>query len=79
MNAAEFARRLQSFGVQTIPYFLGIHEQPVFLNQGLFKKESYPVADHIARQGLYLPSGMALTEEQVNCVCNSIHKILSKC
>ena len=79
MNAEEFAHSLQSLGVQTRPYFLGMHEQPVFINRGLFKKESYPVADHIARQGLYLPSGLALTKGQVNRVCDAIHKILSEC
>jgi perosamine synthetase len=30
MEAAEFAKRLADRGVQTRPFFLGIHEQPVF-------------------------------------------------
>jgi perosamine synthetase len=55
MNAEEFARRLNTVGVQTRPFFLGMHEQPVFWKRGLFKDEHYPVAERIARQGLYLP------------------------
>jgi perosamine synthetase len=76
LNAVEFARRLLAEGIETRPFFLGMHEQPVFTNQGLFKDEKYPVAERIARQGLYLPSGLTLTEAQVDEVCQAIEKIL---
>jgi perosamine synthetase len=42
-----------------------MHEQPAFHNMGLFAGEEYPVTEMLARQGLYLPSGTALTEQQV--------------
>jgi len=76
MDAVEFARRLQNMGVQTRPFFLGMHQQPVFSEQGLFLGEHYPVAERIARQGLYLPSGLALTESQLAEVCEIVKKIL---
>jgi len=76
MDAVEFARRLQDMGVQTRPFFLGMHEQPVFHDRGLFLHEHYPVAERIARQGLYLPSGLALTEAQLNEVCKVVHQVL---
>ena len=57
----QFAARLAERGVETRPFFLGMHEQPVLHERGLFDGESYPVAERIARQGLYLPSGLALT------------------
>jgi perosamine synthetase len=76
MDAVEFARRLQDLGVQTRPFFLGMHEQPVFLERGLFRGEHYPVAERIARQGLYLPSGLALTEAQMEQVCETVKKVL---
>jgi perosamine synthetase len=72
LDATEFARRLRVCGVDTRPFFLGLHEQPVFLEQGLFKGERYPVAEHIARQGLYLPSGLALTDAQIEEVCAAV-------
>lgn len=77
MDAAEFARKLQSLGVETRPFFLGMHEQPVFLERGLFQGEHYPVAERIARQGLYLPSGLALTEAQLEQVCEALRKVLT--
>jgi perosamine synthetase len=76
LDAVEFARRLQALGIQTRPFFLGMHEQPVFLERGLFRGEHYPVTERIARQGLYLPSGLALTETQLEQVCDAVRKVL---
>jgi perosamine synthetase len=76
MDAAEFARQLDEKSVQTRPFFLGMHEQPVFRNRGLFRGESYPVAERLARQGLYLPSGVALTEEQLGMVVKAVREVL---
>lgn len=78
MNAIEFAQQLKSMGVETRPFFLGMHEQPVFHARGLFIGELYPVSERIARQGLYLPSGSTLTENQVDIVSNTLIKILTK-
>ena len=76
MDAVEFSNRLQALGVQTRPFFLGMHEQPVFLERGFFRGEHYPVAERIAKQGLYLPSGLALTEVQLEQVCKVLRKVL---
>ncbi len=76
LDASAFAKLLQNEGVETRPFFLGIHEQPVYTDQGLFKEEKYPVAERIARQGLYLPSGLTLTEAQLEHVCQAVEKIL---
>lgn len=77
MDAAEFSRRLSEQGVDTRPFFLGMHEQPALLKKGLFAGESYSVAERIGRQGLYLPSGLALTEEQVDQVCDAVRRVLA--
>jgi perosamine synthetase len=76
LDATKFARLLQQEGVETRPFFLGMHEQPVYQEMGLFKGESYPVAERIARQGLYLPSGLTLTDEQLEEVCLMVDKFL---
>lgn len=77
LTAVEFARLLQAQGIETRPFFLGMHEQPVYLNKGLFNGENYPVAERIARQGLYLPSGLTLTEPQLDQVCQAVENILA--
>jgi perosamine synthetase len=76
-DAVEFARRLQTAGVQTRPLFLGMHEQPVFHARGLHIGEHYPVTERLARRGLYLPSGLALTLDQIDIVSNAVRAALS--
>jgi perosamine synthetase len=76
-SAADFAKKLFEKGIETRPFFLGMHEQPVFTEQGLFKDEVYPVAERIARQGFYLPSGLTLTEAQLEQVCQAVEGILA--
>lgn len=76
-DAVELARRLRVKGVDTRPFFLGMHEQPVFQEQGLFAGESYPVAERLAVRGLYLPSGLALTESQLSQVCEAVREVFA--
>jgi len=76
MDASGFATKLADRGVDTRPFFLGMHEQPVFQRRGLFQGERYPIAERLAQQGLYLPSGMALTEEQLEYVAKTVREIL---
>ncbi len=76
-NAIEVAHQLKSKGIETRPFFLGMHEQPVFHKMGLFRNEKHPVAERIARQGLYLPSGLTLTETQIDQVSEAVRKALS--
>lgn len=76
MDNEELAAVLEKKGVQTRPFFLGMHEQPVLQKKGLFHNEHYPVAERIARKGLYLPSGLALKDEQIVEVCEALHDTL---
>jgi perosamine synthetase len=77
MDALMLASKLADYGVMTRPFFLGIHRQPVFQQMGLFGNERYPVADRIAQQGLYLPSGLTLSESLIDQVCDSLFKVLT--
>jgi len=76
-DAPEFARRLMEKGIQTRPFFMGMHEQPVYRRLGLFKGCNLPVTERIARRGLYLPSGQAITNEQIANVVKSVIKVLT--
>lgn len=76
IDAQELAGRLHERGVETRPFFLGMHEQPALHRLGLFRDESYPVAERIARQGLYLPSGLTLTEAQIERVTVALEDAL---
>lgn len=75
-DAEEAMRRLGTGGIGTRPFFWPMHEQPVFQRLGLFVGESYPVAERIARRGFYIPSGMALTEGQMQEVVEAVKKLM---
>lgn len=75
-DAEETMKRLGEKGIGTRPFFWPMHEQPVFKKMGLFKEESYPVAERISRNGFYIPSGLALTDEQMETVAKVLHEVL---
>src|SRR5574341_446925 len=76
LDASQFAKRLEQKGIMTRPFFLGMHEQPVFHNMGLFLGERYETAERLSRYRLYLPSGLGITEEQIHITCNAVRDIL---
>ena len=76
-DAEEFARKLAKLGVETRPYFLGMHEQPVLHDRGFYANSQgrFPVTERIARRGLYVPAGLAITDAQVDAVCDAVAKV----
>jgi perosamine synthetase len=68
-DADELMEHMSASGIGTRPFFWPMHKQPVFRQMGLFHKIECPVAERLARRGLYLPSGLALDEGQLSRVC----------
>jgi perosamine synthetase len=75
-DAAEAMRRLAARDVGTRPFFWPMHEQPALRNMGLFADEAYPNAERLARRGFYLPSGLSLTESQIDKVASAIQELM---
>lgn len=78
ISASQVMASLLEMGIETRPFFLGMHEQPVFLKQGLFVGESYPVTERLSRQGFYLPSGLNLTERDQEEVVSCLKRVLQE-
>ena len=53
-----------------------MNEQPVLRRMGLFVNVLCPVSSNIARRGLYLPSGLALSEPQIREVAGIVREVL---
>lgn len=75
-DALEMMHRLKEKHIGSRPFFWPMHQQPVFLKMGLFKGEEYPVAERISRRGLYIPSGLALTGEQMERAAKAVKEIM---
>lgn len=76
MDAAACMAALGERGVGTRPFFWPLHEQPVLRRAGLFEGQRFPVAERIARRGFYLPSGLALSDAQLERVAAAVHATL---
>ncbi len=68
----EMQKMLAKEGVGSRTFFWCMHEQPVYNKRGMYLNESYPNAERMARKGLYIPSGLALTEEQMERVVEKL-------
>lgn len=69
-DASEAIARLQKAGIGTRHFFYPMNKQPCL--KGLIEEVSCPVAERLVERGLYLPSGLALTDEQIIVVANII-------
>lgn len=68
----KMVQKLSEAKIGTRPFFWCMHEQPVFLKMGLFKNEKYPIAEQLARNGFYIPSGLGLSDEEIQTVIQNI-------
>jgi perosamine synthetase len=75
-DANDAIRRLQNAGIGCRAFFWPMHEQPVLRRMGLFANVSCPVAERLARRGLYLPSGLTLRDDQIDEVVDACRKLV---
>jgi perosamine synthetase len=76
-GAAEAMKKLADLGIGTRPFFYPMHKQPVLLRMGLFENENYPIAERLAERGFYIPSGLALGEDQIQTVAEKVRSVLT--
>lgn len=74
-SAREAMERLARQGIGCRPFFYPMHLQPVFRKMGLFTGEKYPVAEWLAEKGFYIPSGLSLTEEQMQYIAEKVTEL----
>jgi len=79
-NGAPFSRnklrlKLKERGIDTRDMFYQLSDQP--FSKTARKDAAYPVSEDISKRGFYLPSGLALSQEQLDYVCDALHDIFS--
>lgn len=77
-DAKAVMQRLAARGIGTRPFFWPMHEQPVLKRMGLFAGEQYPVAERLARRGFYIPSGMALSDDQIDQSAQALRDVMAE-
>lgn len=76
LDGAAAGGYLAAKGISTRPFFWPMHEQPVFQKMGLFSGQKLPVAERLARRGFYLPSGLGITDNEIEMVAHAVREIL---
>lgn len=61
--------------IGTRPFFWPMHKQPILQKLGYKFEGDYPVSEFIAKNGFYIPSGIALTESQQEIVSSVINEL----
>ncbi len=67
----ELRVKLAKKGIETRIFFIPMHLQPIYSK---ICRDSYPVAEGLCRQGLYLPSGFSLKRNQIKFIADSIRE-----
>lgn len=75
-NAKDVMQKLGEYKIGTRPFFYPMHKQPVFNKMGLFLNDYLPNSEKLYEKGFYIPSGLALTEMQIEEVVKVLKKIL---
>jgi perosamine synthetase len=77
-NAEHAMKELIKQGIGVRPFFYCMHNQPVFKKMGLFIGENYPVAEMLAEKGFYIPSGLGISDKEIEIVSKKVIKLFEK-
>ncbi len=70
MDKNTLRAKLKEAGIDTRDFFYGPEQQPVL--KTILKDEKFPITNYIAQRGLYVPSGLSMTEAKIRYVCKNI-------
>jgi perosamine synthetase len=76
VNRDELRKKLKENGIDSRDYFFPLHRQPIFRKFANRRMRNFPVSDRMSNDGLYLPSGLAITDEQISAVCHVIKRLI---
>lgn len=76
-SAEYYMSKLQQMGIGTRPFFWPIHKQPVFLANGLYNNLQLKNSEYIAKNGFYIPSGLGLTNDELQRVADCVIEVFS--
>ena len=77
-GAIEVMNELKNCGVGSRPFFWPLHEQPVLKDIKSISRNICPISENIARNGFYIPSGLAITSDEIDRVSESVITVLQK-
>ena len=61
-----------------MPFFYPLHLQPLLKKYALDKQADLPVTERLAKQGIYLPSYIGITNDDIEYVVEQLHASINE-
>ena len=73
----QIVNKLLKHNIQTRNFFIPMHKQKIFQKMKIFnKKQKFKNSEQLSKNGFYLPSGLAISNKEIDFVGNTLLKIL---
>ena len=78
LSRDEVTKKLLESNVQTRNFFYPMHKQKIFIKKKIFsKKLQLPNSEYLANKGFYIPSGLSITNKEIDIVSDKVNKIIN--
>ena len=78
-NRDGIAKKLLKRNIQTRNFFYPMHKQKILRRLKIFNKNlKFPNSEFLSNNGLYLPSGLGITNKEISYTCKVLNSILGK-
>jgi len=67
--------KLKDYGIETREAFIPYNGQQIFIRRGWVREDECPVANYVAENGFYIPSGPLLKEKELEYIVDKIKGI----
>ncbi|MCJ7833273.1 MAG: DegT/DnrJ/EryC1/StrS family aminotransferase [Deltaproteobacteria bacterium] len=80
LSRDQLMAQLKIQGIDTRSFFVPMHLQTVFKDKAVKSKRfgRYPVAERLSEQGLYLPSGLTISRDQIRYIGGQIKRLAAE-
>ncbi len=77
-NAEFVMSELKKNGIGTRPFFYPLHLQPILKQMNVLKTDyQLPNSEFLYERGFYIPSGLPLSDEEIEYIAEKVNKIVS--
>lgn len=78
LDSRQVAKLLRDRGVDSRPFFYPLHKQPMLAKYSLDGQPPLPVSEQLGNQGIYLPSFVGITDDEVSFCAQQLVAVLDE-
>lgn len=75
----KLVNHLKKKGIETRDFFVSMQNQPILKELKILKKkDKFPIANHLEKSGIYIPSGPDISKKHIHFISKTINNFLLK-